>query len=71
MELGACVLDVFVGALFGGFGFGFGVGVRLEEANRFDEIHGLAVLGRFAGSARGATRSAPLVDDSFSQAHLK
>jgi len=49
MELRAGVLDVFAGALFGGFGFGSGVGVRLEQVNRFDEIHGLAVLGRFAG----------------------
>ena len=48
-KLGAGVLDVFMGAPLGGFGFGFGVGVGLELMNRFDEIHGLAVLGRFAG----------------------
>ncbi len=54
MELGTGVLDVFVGALFGGFGFGLGVGVRLEEANRFDEIHGPAALGRFAGGGSAA-----------------
>jgi hypothetical protein len=65
MELGAGVLDVFVGALFGGFGFSFGVSVRLEEANRYDEIHGLTVLGRFAGSARGATRSEPFSGRQF------
>jgi len=54
MELGAGVFDVFLGALFGGFSFGFGVSVRLEEANRFDKTHGLAVLGRFAGGGVAA-----------------